>query len=194
MKYVVALGNPGPEYAKTRHNVGWLCADILIAKLGFSELVFNAKYQARISSGEIAGESVMILYPDTYMNHSGVVTKKLGLQNPSAELIVLQDEVDLPLGEIKLSSGRGHGGHNGIRSIVEHLGTKDFARMRIGISPTSFFTGKIKRPQGEKLPKFVLGKFTSKEEKVVGEIGLQVSSALEVWVKHGLPMAMNKFN
>lgn len=194
MKYIVALGNPGSEYEHTRHNVGWDTANAILEHYNFPEPVFNAKYQSRISNGDIKSVPVMVLYPDTFMNHSGVVAKKLGLTNPAEELIVLQDEVDLPLGEIKISIGRGHGGHNGIRSITEHLGTNEFVRVRIGISPVGFFTRKIKRPEGDKLPKFVLGKFTKKEQLQVREVSVVVAEAVEMLVQKGLPAAMNRFN
>lgn len=194
MKYIVALGNPGPEYEETRHNVGWLLADAFTKNFGFSEPIFNAKYQARISSGNVKLEEVLVLYPDTFMNHSGVVVKKLALKNPADELIVIHDEIDLPLGEVKLSSGKGDGGHNGIRSIIEHLGRKDFTRVRVGISPKSFFTGKMKRPSGEKLPKYVLGKFTKREHGVVEEVGNKTNEILETLILKGAAVAMNRYN
>jgi len=194
MKYLVALGNPGSEYRETRHNIGWLVADQVLNELNFPGLVFSAKYQAKISQGEIDAKTVMVLYPDTFMNHSGVVVRQLKPISQTDDLVVIHDDIDLALGEIKLSVGRGDGGHNGVRSIIEQLGTKDFVRIRLGISPKSIFTGKIKRPRADKLPKYVLGKFTTKELNVINQLGKTLVEIIETVVRQGSSMAMNRYN
>jgi len=116
---------------------------------------------------------------------------------PSVEtdhLVVLHDDVDLPLGQVRVSFGRGSGGHNGIASIIDSLGTKDFIRVRLGIAPTSLFTGLIKRPVGEKMPKFVLGNFSARELVKVKGVGKAVLEAVVTILNDGYMMAMNRFN
>jgi PTH1 family peptidyl-tRNA hydrolase len=117
---------------------------------------------------------------------------------PKAEignLIVIHDDIDLPLGEIKLGKGRGDGGNNGIKSLIEKLGTKDFIRIRIGIAPRSFWTGEVKRPKGGgPLERFVLKPFTTKEEAQLKEVKECAYGALQEILLHGLEIAMNKFN
>lgn len=194
MKYIVALGNPGEEYTGTRHNIGWAAADALVAEFGLTSPVPSSKYQGLYSYGSIGGGEVNLLYPTTFMNNSGVAVKKLVPVRELSQLIVLHDDVDLPLGEIKISTSRGAGGHNGVKSIIAELGSNEFLRIRIGVAQKSFFTGKVKRPTGEKLPRFVLAKFTRSEEKVVQEIDKLVAEAVLLIIKEGSSMAMNKIN
>lgn len=194
MKYIVALGNPGEEYTGTRHNIGWAAADALVAEFGLTSPVPSSKYQGLYSYGSIGGGEVNLLYPTTFMNNSGVAVKKLVPVRELSQLIVLHDDVDLPLGEIKISTSRGAGGHNGVKSIIAELGSNEFLRIRIGVAQKSFFTGKLKRPTGEKLPRFVLAKFTRSEEKVVQEIDKLVAEAVLLIIKEGSSMAMNKIN
>ncbi len=194
MLYLIALGNPGEEYSSSRHNVGWYMADKVRQHFQLTDLVFGARYQGHFSTGLIAGCEVTLLYPDTYMNHSGVAVRKLVPPQNYKDMIVLQDEIALPLGQIRLSTGRGDGGHNGIKSILETLGTKEFTRLRIGIAPTSFFTGTIKKITGDKMAKFVLGKFTKRESLVLEKVAPKVCEVLEVLIKGGVGVAMNRYN
>ncbi len=194
MVYILALGNPGSEYSDTRHNAGWIIADYFCTHFNFPEPVFSAKYQGRVTEGVVGTESVTVLYPDSFMNHSGVAAKKLVPAGFENRLVVIYDEVMLPLGEHKVSFGRGDGGHNGIRSVVAALGTKDFARVRIGIAPRQFLTGKLKVITGEQLPRFVLGRF-SKRELAELEKGMPtVMNLLETIIQHGVTVTMNRFN
>lgn len=194
MNYIVALGNPGEEYAKTRHNIGWAVADALVTEFGLTSPVSNAKYQGLYSYGNIGNGEVNLLYPTTFMNNSGSAVKKLVPVNKLLELIVLHDDVDLPMGEIKISTSRGAGGHNGVKSIIEAMGSNEFLRIRIGVAQKSFFTGKVKRPTGDKLPRFVLAKFTRSEEKILKETEKIVAEAVSLIVKEGASVAMNKYN
>ena len=194
MNYIVALGNPGLEYLGTRHNIGWSVADALVAEFGLTEPVSNSKYQGLFGYGRIGDGEVTILYPTTFMNNSGVAVKKLLSGSDLSQLIVLHDDVDLPLGEIKISINRGAGGHNGVKSIIAELGSNEFLRIRIGVAQKSFFTGKVKRPLGDKLPRFVLAKFTRSEEKVVKEMEKLVIAAVTMIVSEGTAVAMNKYN
>ena len=141
MYYIVALGNPGAEYEYTRHNIGWLVLDTLREQNHFSSLVASGKYSGRVADGKMANTAVQALYPDTFMNNSGVAVRKLLPSIDTSTLIVLHDEVALPLGELKVSIGRGDGGHNGIKSIIKELGTNEFIRIRIGVAGRTFLTG-----------------------------------------------------
>jgi len=194
MHYIVGLGNPGDEYKFTRHNVAWLVLDAVLESLRLPSLVVSAKYAGRVSVGIVAGAEVTVLYPDTFMNKSGSAVKKLVPKQAADKMIVVYDDVDLPLGEIKLSVGRGAGGHNGVQSIIDTLGTKDFVRVRIGISPRSFWTKEIKRPQGAKLPTYVLGNFAKRELATVATVATHATAVIECLVSQGVDGAMNKYN
>jgi PTH1 family peptidyl-tRNA hydrolase len=129
------------------------------------------------------------------MNNSGSAVAKLVPKDKIADLVVLHDEIDLPFGEIKISKGRGGGGNNGVSSIIQKLGSKDFVRIRIGIAPTSFWTGKVKRPAGGgSLERFVLKPFTPREQKQLPEVFRKVDAALQTVVEKGVEEAMNQWN
>ncbi len=194
MHYIVALGNPGTEYETTRHNVGWLVTDVVMKLASFPSLVTSLKYAGRVAEGMISGEPVTVLYPETFMNKSGSAAIKLVPKAEAARLIAVYDDVDLALGEFKVSFGRGDGGHNGVKSLITSLGTKDFIRVRVGISPVSVFTGKTKRPVGDKLQRYVMGHFTKRELLKVEEVGKRVAEVLDTIVKDGYVVAMNRFN
>jgi peptidyl-tRNA hydrolase, PTH1 family len=170
MKYtIVGLGNPGPQYASTRHNIG----RELVAALG-SDLPGKPK----------------ILEIDVYMNNSGSAIKKAVMSGKG--LIVVHDELDLPLGRVKISYGNSPGGHNGVKSIVRALKTQDFARVRVGISPAA--GGKLKRPTGEDLADFVLAKFKPAEKEKVKKVKKLVKEALERIIEEGVERAQTEIN
>jgi peptidyl-tRNA hydrolase, PTH1 family len=194
MQYIVALGNPGEKYTYTRHNVGWCMADVLRETYQFPEPVYSARYHSRISSGMIGDHEVMVLYPDTFMNHSGVVVKKILSLDPQAVLLVLHDETALPIGQQKISASRGDGGHNGVKSIIAETGHKDFTRIRIGIAPVSLFTGKMKLVHGEALARFVLQEFTRRERQVLETMKPLIVEAVRTVVVQGPAAAMNQYN
>jgi PTH1 family peptidyl-tRNA hydrolase len=194
MLYIVALGNPGEEYATTRHNAGWLTVDVFLREAHFPSLVASSKYAGRVSEGTLAGASLSVLYPETFMNKSGSAAVKLVPKNEVAQMVVVYDDVDLALGEVRVSFGRGNGGHNGIKSLVDTFGTKDFVRVRVGISPVTLFTGKTKRPVGDRLQRYVMGHFTKRELAKVEEVGKRVGEVLVTVVKEGYVVAMNRFN
>jgi len=174
MYTIVGLGNPGEEYSETRHNTGRMAL-------------------AALTRAEIAG--IKLIELDTFMNKSGSgVAKVIKSKKAAEKLVVIYDDLDLPLGTVKISYNRGSGGHKGIESIIRALGTEAFIRVRIGISPTTP-SGKIKKPLGEeKVEKHILGKFTPKEREVLKKIFKKVAEAMEVLVRDGLQSAMTLCN
>ena len=194
MHYLVALGNPGEKYQDTRHNVGWNILDYVIEQSGLPSPVLRSVYSGRVSEGVIWGQEVTLLYPETFMNNSGTAVKKLVPKNEVNRLVVIYDDIDLPIGEMKISVGRGDGGHNGIKSIIGSLGSKDFVRVRVGIAPLSFWTGKPKRPTGGALPKYVLGRFTKKENEKLESVKEKTVNIIKTILENGAEQAMNEFN
>lgn len=176
MEYAIfGLGNPGAEYEKTRHNTG---ARVLAA--------FRKKNR---------NQKLILLSPTTFMNRSGEsIVKVIKSKAAVAKLIVIHDDLDLPLGKFKISFGRGSGGHRGVESIIKKLKTRDFIRLRVGIAPTTP-AGKIKKPVGEKaVVDFILGKFRPPEELKLKKLTPKLVEALETITAAGLAVAMNKFN
>ena len=195
MFYIVGLGNHGEKYQNTRHNVGWLVCDYIREKAGLPSLIGDKAMSGRVTEGLILGTPTKLLYPDTFMNNSGSAVVKFVPKSEIGNLIVIHDDIDLPLGEIKLGRGRGDGGNNGIKSVIEKIGTKEFIRIRIGIAPKNIFTGKTVRPKGGgPLEKFVLKQFTKKEEEKLHEVEERAFCALQLILQSGLETAMNKFN
>ena len=195
MFYLVGLGNHGEKYEHTRHNVGYDGLRSACARSGLPSPVLNRQVSGEISAGELHGQDVTCLWPHTFMNHSGQAVKKLVPKTDISQLVVLYDDVDLPWGVVKVAKGRGAGGHNGVASIIAALNSKEFVRVRIGIAPRSFWTGKVKRPSGGgPLERFVLGKFSSRESKELPEVEKKVERALELILTAGVEVAMGECN
>ena len=197
MHILVGLGNPGAEYVLSRHSVG---RDMLLRFLraeGFDLPKLEKKHRALVSKGKLSesGMSVVAVIPESFMNDSGSVVRHF-VKNARdrRELIVLHDDLDLPLGSIKISFGRGSGGHRGVESVSQSLKSKDFVRLRVGISPESKKGGLKKPPGGEKTVRHVLGKFSPRERAVLGRIAKHIESALVSLISEGTERAMNRFN
>jgi peptidyl-tRNA hydrolase, PTH1 family len=181
---VVGLGNPGPVYAKTRHNLGFRVADLLADRAG-SNYKLHKRSGADVATGRLAGRPVILGKPRSYMNESGRQVAALAkfYSVPPADLIVIHDELDIDFGKIRLKLGGGDGGHNGVRSVASALGTRDFHRVRIGIG----------RPPGRKDPAaFVLENFSAAERPEVPVICEQAADATELLIKLGLETAQNQ--
>lgn len=174
MHLIVGLGNPDKEYTNTRHNAGFLILEKLVAHYKLPEFSFNKKTNSFISKGEIEGKRTVLAMPQTYMNHSGIAVRALldFYKLTVKDIIVIHDDKDIPLGETRIQTNRGPAGHNGIKSIIEHLGTQDFTRIRVGVAPTE--TGSI-----QDTASFVLGKFTTSEKKVLNEVTENIIKELE---------------
>ncbi|HEY4490023.1 MAG TPA: aminoacyl-tRNA hydrolase [Candidatus Paceibacterota bacterium] len=186
MFIIVGLGNPGQDYEDTRHNTGRLVTGYFLKMFSFPVMVKSAKYQALVSLGKVKKEKVMVLFPETFMNKSGASLASLITSKKKAEtLIVIHDDLDLPLGKIKISFNRGTGGHRGVLSIVKKIGTEAFVRIRVGISPVSP-SGKIKKPLGDKeVEKHILGKWKPKEEDLMKKASKKIALVLEILVTEG---------
>ena len=194
MFYIVGLGNPGTEYAHTRHNIGFDVLEKLATSGDFSSWHDSGAYSGRVATGNFQKDEVILLLPSTFMNDSGIAVKKLVPKGEIEKLIVVYDDVDLPLGELKISFGRGDGGHNGMRSIIASLGTADFLRVRVGVAKKSIWTGKVKRPKGEALANFVLSSFSSSEHKKLSDVLKKAIEAVTMCVMQGKEKAMNIYN
>ncbi len=191
MQWIIAgLGNPGNEYDGTRHNVGRDFLSALAKKECDGEWKEDKKLHALSMKSELFGKKALLVLPDTYMNNSGkAFVSVVGSKKQAEQLIVLQDELDLPLGKVKISFGSSAGGHRGVDSIQKALKTKDFVRIRIGIS-ASTASGKIKKPDGEKVVDFVLGKFKASEDEKLKKMRKTVFEAIEIILNEGRDAAM----
>lgn len=185
MKLIVGLGNPGKQYENTRHNIGFKVIDKLSEDLNIG--LDQAKHKGLYGMSHIGGEKVMLLKPLTYMNLSGecirAVMDYYDIQ--TEDLVVIYDDLDLPVGKIRLRQKGGAGGHNGIKSTIAHLGEESFNRIRVGID----------RPKnGMKVTDYVLGRFTQDEESVMVEVIEKCSNATQQWLKIPFLQVMNEFN
>jgi len=192
---IVGLGNPGREYENTRHNAGQMMLDAIAERFKFKDAKESAKAKGTERSGEIAGKKVILLAPGEFMNNSGRSVKPY-IKTPKdlERLVVIYDELDLPFGRIKLSYGRSAGGHNGLDSVIKALKSKDFLRIRVGITPATP-GGKLKKPQGEQeVVDFILGKFSKKENEALEKVGKTVGNAVEAFIEEGREAATGRFN
>ena len=178
MFLIVGLGNPGEKYQKTRHNVGYMVLDAVAKKYEFSEFRFDKKANAFGAEGFLDDEKMLLVKPQTFMNNSGTAVKFLytryEIQN-TKYIIIIHDDIDLPLGKIRISIGRGSAGHKGVESIMKALGTKDFTRIRVGIHP--------EKGKPEDVESFVLRKFTKEEQKILDPVIENARDAIETILK-----------
>lgn len=190
---IVGLGNPGKEYELTRHNTGWLALDAIIKDEDWDE---DKKLGAFVLPMKFDKHEVTLIKPATFMNNSGGPVKKASdkYKVKPENVIVIHDELDIGLGDKKLSFNRGPGGHRGLISIVKHLKTEKFVRIRIGISPKTP-SGKIKKPKGEKaVIACILGKFKPKEMEVLKKVFKEMEEIVDTIVTEGREVAMNRYN
>lgn len=201
MGYIfVGLGNPGDEYKETRHNTGRMLVEWFGKSLD-AEWKLDKKLNATVAKVKVglpahAGKTpVTLVLPETFMNNSGKSVKPLITSVKSAEkLMVIYDDLDLPFGTNKISFNKSSGGHRGLESIIKSIKTEKFARVRVGISPTTP-SGKIKKPKGEEaVTKVILRKFKDEEIKDLKKLSKSVNETLEVFVSEGLEKAMTGFN
>jgi PTH1 family peptidyl-tRNA hydrolase len=191
VKLIVGLGNPGKRYAHNRHNVGFQCLNHF-AKL-HSIRLDRRQCHARVGVGKASGEKLLLARPSTFMNLSGKSVACLVRKHkaPSSDLLVIYDDLDLPLGKIRLRQSGSSGGHKGMNSIVSALGSGDFPRIRVGIG----------RPQTDRqslsedaIVNYVLSDFSSQEEAIVKPVIARAAEAIDCFLAEGIKAAMNKFN
>lgn len=192
---IVGLGNPGEEYQNTRHNTGRMLVERFSKQKNFSEWKKSKKTKALESNGAVGKKKVTAILPETFMNKSGLAVQAYLKNKKEIErLVVLYDDMDLPLGKFKISFGRSSGGHRGVDSIIKSLKTKDFVRVRVGVSPSSP-SGKLKKPSGEKaVIDFILDKFKSNELEVLKKESKKICEAIEMIVVESREKAMGEFN
>jgi len=180
------LGNPGAQYAKTRHNAGWLCCEALEAKSGIT--TGRLRFQAMTGTGSFGGAQVLLLRPETYMNLSGEAVQPAAAfyRIPPDHIIVVQDDIALPAGKLRIKRGGSDGGHNGIKSITQRLGTADYPRIKIGV-------GQPAHPDYDRID-WVIGKLSEDELKTIQEAAARAADAAEAIIRSGIDTAMNQFN
>lgn len=196
MYTIVGLGNPGEKYEYTRHNIGRRVVKKLADVMwGSGVWKKSGMHEAYVAQGSIAGVPTELILPETFMNRSGLSVKSLANDVERIEkLIVVHDDIDLPLGKIRIAQNRGDGGHNGVKSIADTLGTKDFIRVRVGVLMTTP-DGEVRKPTGEHAVEgFVLGCFGKAEEEVVARILDTSVAALQSIISEGAEEAMQRYN
>jgi PTH1 family peptidyl-tRNA hydrolase len=183
MKVIVGLGNPGPRYKDTRHNVGFQTLEELARRHPVQRQ--ESRFDAIIAHLQIKQEKVFLLKPLTYMNLSGKAVRALiaYYKIDLKDIIVIYDDLDLPVGNLRIRSAGGTGGHRGMTSLVENLGTREFARIRIGIG----------RPPHEAID-WVLGRFSPEEKPLISNAVARAADAVETWIANGIEKAMNEYN
>lgn len=184
MKLIIGLGNPGKEYAQTRHNIGFMAVDALAKEWNIE--MNREKFKGIYGMGTVQGEKVYLLKPLTFMNLSGECVRPFmdyfGIEDD--EIIVCYDDMDTELGKMRLRAKGGHGGHNGMKSLIQHLGTNVFPRVRMGIG----------KPQQESVVNYVLGRFRAEEITLVDQSVKQTVAASDYSLKQSFENVMNRFN
>ena len=186
MYLVVGLGNPGKQYEATRHNMGFDTIDVLVErhKIPQGGVKFNAMY----GSGFIGGEKVIFMKPLSFMNLSGGPVQEMAAYfkiNPESELIIIQDDIDLEPGQLRIRKQGSAGGHNGIKDIIRQLGTEKFLRIKVGVGA---------KPKGWDLADHVLGRFSTEDRKFVDEAIEKAAKAVDIMISQGADAAMNEYN
>ncbi len=183
---VVGLGNPGSQYRGTRHNVGFMVVDRLLSRMR-QPSAMRPKFGAEVADADIGGHKALLCKPMEFMNVSGeaVLHAAQFWKVSPANTVVIHDDLDLPFARLKLGPGGGHGGHNGLRSIIDRWGRSDFVRVRVGID---------RPPTAQDAANYVLGDFSRDEQARLPDLIDDAAAATEVILTHGLPAAMNRFN
>lgn len=185
MKAIIGLGNPGMKYAGTRHNIGFDAVTAIADKYNLS--INNKKFKGVYADGHIAGEKVLLVQPQTFMNLSGECVREVAdfyKLNPD-EIIIICDDINLDVGRLRIRKKGSAGGHNGLKNIIAHLGTEEFPRIRVGVG---------EKTEGWDLADYVLARFDRDSEPVIREALANVVGAVETWISEGIDAAMNRFN
>ncbi len=193
MKLIVGLGNPGSRYERTRHNLGFLCLNRLARE--YNIRLNKSQAKARTGKGNIAGNDVLLARPQTYMNLSGESVRLLlnKTHTETDELIVIHDDLDLPVGRIRVRFGGGSGGHNGINSIIQETGSRDFYRVRMGIGRPPRFKDAVEVREDDVID-YVLSDFTPDEKRIIEKTIPLAGEAVVSLITEGLTATMNRYN
>lgn len=186
MYIIVGLGNPGKEYDNTRHNAGYMVLDELADKAGIK--ILERKHKAVVGKGIVAGQKVLLVKPQTYMNLSGESVRDaidFYKVDEKSELIVISDDISLDPGKIRIRKKGSAGGHNGLKNIISHLGHEEFIRIKMGVG---------EKPAGYDLADYVLGHFTQDDRKLMEDACKRAAEAIEMIMTEGPDKAMNRFN
>jgi len=193
MKLIVGLGNPGQVYAHNRHNIGFICLKHLARTQGIK--LDKKQGKARIGRGEVAGAEAVLARPQTYMNLSGesvvLLVRKFDIKLD--DILVIHDDLDIPLGKIRISRGSSSGGHKGVSSIIYFLGSQDFSRLRVGIGRPVPVGGHSQIGEDD-IVRYVLNDFTGEEKRVITPVIPMVSEAALCFLSEGISQAMNRYN
>jgi peptidyl-tRNA hydrolase, PTH1 family len=190
MTIIIGLGNPGKKFEKTRHNVGFLAVDKFAEENSFPEFELQKKYASIVAEKN----GLILAKPQTFMNESGKAVKKILAKENAENLIVIHDDIDLPIGKIKIVKDRGSAGHKGIESIIQNIGNDNLIRIRIGIANPSFAEASDGQEKKIKAKAVVLKKFSEEEQKMINEAIQKTVKAIGILTKEGLDKAMNEFN
>jgi len=180
MIIIIGLGNPGKKFENTRHNVGFMAIDEFAKRNNFPDFKLEKKFDALISENE----NVLLAKPETFMNESGIAAKKILSKKNTEDIVIIHDDIDLPVGKIKIVKDRGSAGHKGVESIIQNIGNNNLIRIRIGIAGDKEI----------KAMNVVLKKFSTEEQKMVDDAVQKASNALNLFLKEGLDKTMNEYN
>lgn len=192
---IVGLGNPGEEYESTRHNCGRMAVEFFAKAANLNGFKQDKAKKATTGGGMVGKTAVALVLPDTFMNKSGfAVAKYVKNQKAAERMVVVHDDLDLPLGKIKISFDRGSGGHKGLESVIRAVKTQKFTRVRIGVSPSTA-AGALRKPEGKKVVNnFILTKLRAHELAALKPVFKRAAQALETVIREGREVAMNQFN
>ena len=182
MVIIIGLGNPGEKFKHTRHNVGFMALDFFAEKNNFPDFALEKKYHSMISEKD----NVMLVKPQTFMNESGKAVTLILKNQKEAILIVIHDDIDLPIGKLKIVKERGSAGHKGVESIIKNIGNENVIRFRVGIQLKA---GKPKNSES-----FVIKNFTKEEEEIIHSTSEKITEALNFLIENGLEKTMNQYN
>ncbi|SRR3989344_6567529 len=187
MTIIIGLGNPGKKFEDTRHNVGFLVLDKFMKNNNFPDFKLSKRFNSLISENILNNEKIILAKPQTFMNDSGSAIKKIikpYTLNPKPLIVIVHDDIDLPVGKIKIVGERGSAGHKGVESIIKNIGNRGLIRIRVGIAPQN----KIRAKQ------IVLKKFNKKEKEIMNDVKEKTVKALDFLIQNGLVKAMNEYN
>ena len=177
MKIIIGLGNPGQQYDNTRHNIGFAIVDKLQAHFAFPAFGFHKKFQAEISEGSNAEEKIILVKPQTFMNLSGIAVRAIldFYKLSPADIIVIQDDLDIAIGTFKIATDSRSAGHNGVQNIIDHIGTQQFTRLRLGVGAVTTNTPSCRLGAHD----FVLGRFSAEEKEKINQLFDEILEAIK---------------